>query len=315
MTESAAPQPRPGNGPEPLTWSELDLLADWSVGELTGPDAARVTALVQADPRWAAARAALMQAEPLVRTSLHAAAAAPTTMPADVADRITSALVGGVAAPGSGDLTSATQRRAAPPRPGSTRPSPQRPPGRPAVPGRRRRWARVAGVAAGLALFVVGGGVALDALQYLERGINAASGDRSQAEGYAPPVPTAPLPAATSDRTDGTIPVAASGTDYQQDTLAQLAAVTPPVQPGFQGALNPGDPLGDFATIDRLDMCAAAVVASHGGKVLFADFARYEGEPAIVFLLREGTTSTVVAVGPNCGVSGAVDELAAVQVD
>src|SRR5688572_17417727 len=103
MTEAAAPQPRPGAGPEPLTWSELDLLADWSIGELTGPEADRVAVLVGTDPRWSAAHAALMQADPLVRTSLQVAAATPAMMPADVAERITSAVVDGTSTTRFGD--------------------------------------------------------------------------------------------------------------------------------------------------------------------------------------------------------------------
>jgi hypothetical protein len=61
-----------------------------------------------------------------------------------------------------------------------------------------------------------------------------------------------------------------------------------------------------------MESCLAAVSSVHPGAVVAADFARYEGGPAVVLLVRGDNTSTVVAVGPGCG-NGGADELAAVH--
>jgi hypothetical protein len=47
--------------------------------------------------------------------------------------------------------------------------------------------------------------------------------------------------------------------------------------------------------------------------VAVVDFARFEGDPALIMVVRNGAVSTVVAVGPDCG-NGGADELASVEV-
>jgi hypothetical protein len=41
------------------------------------------------------------------------------------------------------------------------------------------------------------------------------------------------------------------------------------------------------------------------------DYARFEGQPALMIVVRQAASSTIIAVGPDCGVLGA-DEKAAV---
>src|SRR5262245_36495761 len=55
------------NEPE-LSWAELDQLADYAAGALTGAPASRVADLLRTDDRWAAAYAALSAAEPFVQS-------------------------------------------------------------------------------------------------------------------------------------------------------------------------------------------------------------------------------------------------------
>src|SRR5262245_53617476 len=78
----------------PLTWAELDQLADWTAGLLTGPDADHITHLIATDPRWRKAHTALTHAQPALHTALHTAATAinPGPIPPDIAARITHTL-------------------------------------------------------------------------------------------------------------------------------------------------------------------------------------------------------------------------------
>jgi hypothetical protein len=48
--------------------------------------------------------------------------------------------------------------------------------------------------------------------------------------------------------------------------------------------------------------------------VAYADFARYQGSPALVFVVRQAKGSAVVAVSPECGLDGQRHELAVVEV-
>lgn len=60
--------------------------------------------------------------------------------------------------------------------------------------------------------------------------------------------------------------------------------------------------------------CLNAVVGEYGGQVALVDYARFEGRPALVVIV-DGTRlgagkRLVVAVGPDCGIGGAIaDEL------
>jgi hypothetical protein len=60
--------------------------------------------------------------------------------------------------------------------------------------------------------------------------------------------------------------------------------------------------------------CLNAVVGEYGGQVALVDYARFQGQPALVVIV-DGTRigagkRLVIAVGPDCGIGGAIaDEL------
>jgi hypothetical protein len=323
VTDLGVPQRRP-DGPAPLSWDELDELADWTVGELTAAAAARVADLVRTDARWAAAYAGLVAAEPAVRASLRVTATAIEPMPQDLVQRLT-ATIGGLSSTGAATTAHRGQGRPstaphAPSGPGSRRPPARRPPGRP---GRTsRRQAVLTGATAVLLVLAGLGGVTLAREQLGSRSAPGFSADSpDQAEG-GPPAPSilptsAPLQGPpTGGSWDGFSGLVASGTDYEFATLARFAdeprTGSPVTFTELRQLNGAGDGLDRLATVEGFGRCLNAVRAAHPGTVVAADFARYEGNPAVILLIEQGT-STVVAVGPDCGIAGA-DELAAVEV-
>jgi hypothetical protein len=111
----------------------------------------------------------------------------------------------------------------------------------------------------------------------------------------------------------GGIVLFASGFDYHHDTLAQIATMPRLTSAPLTGADGTYDSsLSTLSTNPGLEQCLEAVRVVQPGVVLAGDFARYEGNPALILLVRDGNASTAVAVGPSCGVAGA-DELAAVD--
>jgi hypothetical protein len=134
-----------------------------------------------------------------------------------------------------------------------------------------------------------------------------------QAEGTAPSAPIdhptmspgAPAdPAWLSVRT-------ASGANYTHDTLAEIAerANGPALAPSEFG----DGPLSALADNAGFGPCVTEVLSAHPGEVTVADFATYEGTPAVIFVIRLGNSTTVVAVGAQCG-PGNPDILATVTV-
>lgn len=290
-----------------LTWNELDQLADYTVGALAGPEAERIAELVRTDDRWAAAHADLIAAEPLVRTSLQDVAAESLPIPDEVAARIDAALAGAA-------TFNPTARQA----------------GRhPVVPGRRRalRPPVLARVAAGVLALVALGGVAVAAGDLLSRSVEpmvAAEDSGAERGGDAGSVPvlapSAPPPAAEGAEFLAGTRVIVSGTNYTLENLAELVhqplLTDAETMSSASGELDAtvDDPLAKLATADPLGQCLAAVRLVHPGEVTAVDFARFNGEPALVVWVRQGNTSTVVAVGPSCGQPGA-DVLGSVDVD
>ena len=67
-----------------LTDDELDRLADYAAGVLSGRDEAETANLVRTEPHWAHAYTALVRADATVRSGLRDAGT-PVAMPADVA--------------------------------------------------------------------------------------------------------------------------------------------------------------------------------------------------------------------------------------
>jgi len=121
----------------------------------------------------------------------------------------------------------------------------------------------------------------------------------------------------------GTAPVIRSGRNYQPDTLDQLsrspyaASVPAPALNGSKSA-NADDTAPERNGLERLSAptaltaCLAAIAQSHPGTVMVVDYARFEGAPAVVVLVQEGSTRTVVVVGDGCGVGGADEKDSAV---
>ncbi len=317
-----------------LTWAELDLVADFTAGALSGPDADQIAMLVRTDPRWSAAYTALVAAEPLVRSALQTAAEAAPAMPAEVASRLGAALAGIRPEP----------RRQPPARPGARRhisaPGRHQPAAPSSGPGRRRVGAAdrrrtrrlLTGAAAALMAIAVVGGIALVA-RFVPPPASEMAGDAPAVEA-AGDAQSSPMLAPTAGTgADGGllagIQVLRTGTDYQADTLDLLAdrPMPPPAAspdsaeaaPGTaadadRAAFQTAEELSRLATPAGFEQCLAAVATIQSGEVVAADFAEYEGAPAVVFLIRSGSSSTVIAVGPDCGEGGA-DELAVVDVD
>jgi hypothetical protein len=132
----------------------------------------------------------------------------------------------------------------------------------------------------------------------------------------AQPAPTFAVPGVDSAKDAPVLLV--SGTDYQLGTLADLAAVPmATTQTSRAAGEAPPDtmagPLGELSDQDGLQSCLNAIMATYPGTVTVVDFARFEGQPAVVVVLRDVQGSTVVAAGAECGQSGA-DELASVRI-
>jgi hypothetical protein len=127
----------------------------------------------------------------------------------------------------------------------------------------------------------------------------------------------------------GGVGVLASGTNYGPTTLGALAHVNyrtypsrtaQPPPTGISKGVTPAVPsavedsgtraLSRLTTASALDVCLAQILLAHPGTVVLVDYARYDGAPALIAVVRQQTGSVVVAVGPNCGLTGS-DEIAA----
>jgi hypothetical protein len=298
-----------------LTWEQLDELADFAEGVLDGPAAARAAVLVGTDNRWAAALTGLRGAAPATVAALQTAAQASMAIPADVAARLDSALALGQSRPGDGPTRplgggSPAGRPDAATRPSST------------GPGRRAQRRRTARIVVGiLALVVLVGGGGLTLARALRVPLSSTSNSAAGAAAPDRPRPelaTTPTGDVPGEATGAARPrLLASGTDYRQDTL-HLLVDAPPAAPTLtlntdKAGTSVTGALAGLTTEGGFTACVASVGRVHTGQVTLADYARYDGQPALVLVVVSGKTSTVIAVGPGCGGAGA-DELAAVNV-
>lgn len=283
---------------------DLDALADYTAGLLDPADTAVVGDLVRTDPHWRHAHDALVAAEAAVRADLHTAAAVHLTMPADVADRIDAALAAerghGVVVP----IEAARSRRRVP---------------------SRRLSTRVAAAAAGI--IAVAGGLTV-ATQF--RADDFTAGSTAEAPTADRGAPGEALSSGGApDSSSATVQVVATGRDYSAatapDILREAAAVAPqaeppvapaPTQTAEQSAggaakysiladaelasRTAGGQLARLAAPAALEACLTAVGTVIPGTPSVVDFARYLGAPALIILVREPSTSTVVIVGPDC---------------
>ena len=178
--------------------------------------------------------------------------------------------------------------------------------------------------AAAATVVAVMGGIALNTdLIRTETNSPAMEADDGRAGRDAPTVPApaaSALTGADPNVASGGARVLASGTDYRLDTLPPLAAQAPPPgqmtgdktaeSPQFTAGEAPGG-LARLTTPAGLAECLRAVAASHPGSAVLLDYARFEGQPALMIVVRQANSSTIIVVGPDCGVSG-TDEKAAV---
>lgn len=315
----------------PVDW---DLLADHLGGALTGADEDRVAHLVATDPEWTEAAQRLSGALDAVTADLQGLP--PPALPAEVATRL------------DDTLRTASHHHAASPEPvpsprgGSRPPADSRAPRRPPVrPSRRRfrpavRWAAGLAAAAAVAVFAATG---LD--QWLPGAddgdpgvVTADRGDRGHQEG----------PEAAPD--GGSPRLLASGTDYQRSALP----ATPPRESpavGPRSMSEPSDPPRLSESTNNPDTAASGDQGSQEAPagespppvvdpalralwetpgtclarvregylpdevtVLAVDFARFEGEPALlVWLTTTGGDAWITVAGPDCGSpDGGADE-------
>ncbi len=286
---------------------DLDLLADFIAGVLDDAQTAEVAHLVATDTQWARTYDALIWADGAVRHDLNAAAG-DAPMPAAVAARLDRALLTarGATASRRPVVHSARRKETA----------------------GRRAWGRWAGVAAAAAsvVAVVGGITVASQLAGRETPnaaapqINSESGDRGAAD--------VPPPSAPTSAVSGQPSFVISGIDYQAATLSQLALAAPVPAHGAAPTSDDASKVAEVPQLVReaapaglsrltvlteLSACLAAIRVGHPGTVAVVDYARFGGQPALVVLVRQGATSTIVAVGPDCGLAGA-DEQASARI-
>ncbi|WP_025619533.1 hypothetical protein [Salinispora cortesiana] len=299
-----------------------ELLADYVGGALAGtPDEVTVARLVEREEAWADAYARLAPAVAEVHATLVAYGTAEE-MPAAVADQIRTALAATDDAPTTerAPAEGVPAGRAAHPMAGrAARPSvvpaqshagSRRPGGVPQVatsgPGRRRRrWQRV-GAPVALAVVAVTA-VGLLGLDQLGRGTDGPGSNTGAPEqAVAGPVGT-------------TAPPMQTGRDYQREELA--APASSPLQYSGESTTESkpsvaiqGDRTAGAIGLDRLadsaalETCLAEIGVEHDAgrlAVELVDYARFEGQPALVVRFTDATGARWAWVsGPECGVSG-----------
>ncbi|MFI9640381.1 hypothetical protein ACIG87_09965 [Micromonospora sp. NPDC051925] len=308
-----------------------DLLADYVGGALDGtPEQTVVAGLVAEDPAWADAYAVLAPAVAQVHEELTGWGTAAPEMPLAVVERLTAVLAG--AGPGlppasadaeTPDRSSRSDRPAGVGGPVPAQPGGRRTPGsRPgdgraeqSGPGRRRRWARLAGpvTLAAASLAVVGFGVA-----HLVDGSTAQDAPASTMAG---PAQDSAENAGRGFRFTGE--PRHSGVDWSPETLSGATDAPLPrlaTPPGFQPGDGPSPTaleskrLAGPGGLDRLagraalDACLAEISTEHGrGAVTVdvVDYATFNGVPALVVRFADPAGGRWAWVsGAECGVPG-----------
>lgn len=258
--------------------ADLDRLADYTAGVLDPPERRRVEDLLATDPDWRRAHAALNAADP--RLDAAFATLASPALPAEVAARLDAAIAAeaGRAATGTTNVVDLSARRR----------------------WRRLAVAATAAVAAGVAVF---GGVVV-----LSNGPSHVATSSNGANVYAPDARSAAGLGAAGPA------VRNSGTDYTRQNLSGVLNQNNESVPSRPGPIGPALGTAETGGLDRLAapdalrQCLAAIVDQHGGVPTVVDYARFEGQPALVVVLEGGGSRRVVAVGAACGAGGA-DEL------
>ncbi|MCW6009073.1 hypothetical protein K1W54_31695 [Micromonospora sp. CPCC 205371] len=278
---------------------DADLLADYVGGALDGtPEEATVARLVADDPAWARAHADLSAAVAAVHTDLTAWGAAAEPMPSGIADRLGAALAD------------------EPLRPALTAVPGGRPSGTASRSARRSRWpawGTPAAVAAGIALFA---GLGISQLGDLSEGSQDA-GSSADAPAAAQDEAAAGA-AAPQALVDVTRQLVATGQDYRSATLSSARAPGADAraggdqpfagQEGAKTQISVPDHLRGLTNPGALTSCLNAIAQEHNRgatTIQVVDFARYDGNPALVVFFTDGNGERWVwASGPACGQSG-----------
>jgi hypothetical protein len=283
---------------------DLELIADYLDGLLLSAGAEMVAQRIATDPRWAYAAQQLRSAQPVVTDALRSAGAATEPMPDAVLERILAALP-----ESTGRLEQAPVAAA------GTVPEPRRHARVISLADRRRRrtvfWGNLAKVAA--ALVVVGGIGTGIALGTQRSSSNTSAGSNA---------PAAVSQGSGSQKVAG-ITIDSTGHDYASDLGIgpPASAATFSGSGSGSGSATGGRTVTPRATnnlgsipvpraeslLDRLakgglPACIAAVEQQFAATPTIADFAYYKQQPAVIFRLSD---NKVVAVGPQCGLTGA----------
>ncbi|MBM2616895.1 hypothetical protein JIG36_15155 [Actinoplanes sp. LDG1-06] len=263
---------------------DIDLLADYIGGALEGtPDESAVATLIARDSAWREAYEQLSGGIDVVVAELGNLPAEP--MPDDLAARLD-----GMFAP----VPQLTVVRGDAPEGGREKKR-----------GRRMRWATPIAIAAGFIAFV-GFGADYLAGQSRDDSADSASSAAGSAEKTTALADSGPGAAVTS-----------TGTDYNRATLAAPPQVTPMSAPRSEQAFGSeedqaqrsssaisGDPaLSRLSARAALEECFAAIQQENGGviSVQSADFARFDGAPAVIVRFSGAGGEQAWAVGPDCG--------------
>ncbi|WP_018349000.1 hypothetical protein [Longispora albida] len=165
----------------------------------------------------------------------------------------------------------------------------------PALPQTRRKsqWALAGGSLAVVLLALAGGTFLLTGSDSSSttRGMSADNGD----------APAGAAPQSYAER----IRVTASGKDYQRGPALGAAKSTDTPKSTSRGEAEEQSAVAELSRLrdkPALDRCLAQVQRRHGVVPEAADYARFEGRPAVI-LTFSGSTGIVV-VGPSCGLSG-----------
>ncbi|HET8683626.1 MAG TPA: hypothetical protein VFM54_17435, partial [Micromonosporaceae bacterium] len=254
-----------------------------------------------------------VDADRTVRDELAALRTLDEPMPGDVASRLDAALAA-AGRPQPSDRPHPADRPSSD-RPLSDRPSSERPqsradsrtPGSAARARRRRRgWTLVAVAAGVLAL----GGVGVPVLTEALRSRDTVSDSSSESHAQLGEAATAQAPGAAAPPVRAPV-LLASGTDYSAADLTALAVgrsrsvgASPSAAADFRqwnAALVPPALVG-LVDLAARSACLQRLTATYGGFVDTVDFARFEGEPALVVVLVDATArpTRIVVAGPGC---------------
>ncbi|GLW29910.1 hypothetical protein [Actinoplanes regularis] len=279
---------------------DIDLLADYVGGALDGtPEAARVASLIAAEPGWREAYELLAPEMATVGALLGELPAEP--MPDDVVARLEAALavepaprVTGVPVEAVPESVDAGHSAA------------------PAVPPKvvdlderrrkrgNRRWIHFAapiGVAAGAAAFV-GYGLLAQPQFAADQADSRAAGDSGAGEAMVAAAPQTTL---------------TSGINYTLGTLGRASKSATGIPMDAYGNSEPPTVMTSSTELDRLTDhnalldCLNAIAAENGGGALTVrsvDYARFDGDPALVVRFTASNGEWAWASGPGCGLPG-----------